>query len=66
MKIDRRKLDFVLAEQCKSISDLRTPLSSVTISRIRRGEDVMPKTAGRLAKALGVNVADLLEQEATA
>lgn len=61
MKIDPKKLDLHLARECKSLSDLRDGTSPQTLKRIRRGEEVQPKTAGRIAKALGCDVADILE-----
>ncbi len=54
MRVDRDKLDFVLAEQCKNLSDLCPVLSASTLARIRKGLNVETKTAGKLAKALGV------------
>jgi DNA-binding Xre family transcriptional regulator len=65
MKIDKEKLDRVLAEQCKAASDLRQQFfSPATISRIRRGRDVGTKTAGKLARALDVPLERLIETEA--
>lgn len=64
MKIDTTKLDLLLARQCKSLSDLRDGTSPQTLNRIRQGEEVKPRTAGRIARALGVDVADILEKEA--
>lgn len=61
MKIDTAKLNIQLARQCKSLSDLRDGASPQTLRRIRRGDTVTPRTAGRIAKALGVDVADILE-----
>jgi len=64
LKIDNRKLDLVLARQRKSLRELRTEgVSPQTLTRIRRGEDVKPKTAGGLAAALGVDVLDIIQQE---
>ena len=61
MKIDIQKLDLHLARECKSLSDLRAGSSPQTLKRIRMGEEVRPKTVGRIAKALGVDPADILE-----
>lgn len=61
MKIDNQKLDLHLARQCKSLRDLRDGCSSQTLRRIRHGEDVTPKTVGRIAKALGCDPVDILE-----
>lgn len=62
MRIDKNKLDRVLAEQCKSATDLRVSFSPTTITRIRRGCEIGTKTVGKLAKALNVPVTDLLEE----
>lgn len=66
MKIDNRKLDLLLARQCMSRRDLRdrNGASPQTLQRIGKGEDVKPKTAGRIARALGVDVTEIIEQEA--
>lgn len=64
MKIDNHKLDLLLARQCKSMSALRSKgLSPQTLTRIRCGEDVQPKTVGVLAAALGVDPAELITEE---
>lgn len=62
MKIDHKKLELFLARECKSLSDLREGSSPQTLKRIRNGEEVKPRTAGRIAKALNCDVADLLEE----
>lgn len=62
MKIDTKKLNLLLACQCKSLSDLRDGASPNTLKRIRHGEEVMPKTVGRIAHALGVDPADIIEE----
>ena len=64
MKIDNRKLNLQLARQCKIISDLRGVASSQTLTRIRRGDDIKPSTLGRIAQALGIDPAELIEEEA--
>lgn len=65
MKIDNRKLDVLLARQCKSLSDLRTGASSQTLTRIRRGDNIKPSTLGRIARALNCDPEDILEKEGT-
>lgn len=62
MKIDSRKLDLILARECKSLSDLRDGSSPQTLRRIRRGEEVQPKTLGRIARALNCDVTEILEE----
>lgn len=64
MQIDRWKLNVQLARSCKRLSDLRDEgLSPQTLTRVRRGMDVMPVTVGKIAKALGVDPADIIETE---
>lgn len=63
MKIDNKKLDVLLAVRCLSITELRRKgLSPQTLTRIRRGEAVKPKTVGTLARALGVPVEDIIRE----
>ena len=65
MKIDNRKLDLILARRRKSLQELRgNGLSPQTLTRIRRGEDVKPKSIGTLAEALGCDPVELLREEA--
>lgn len=65
MRINAQKLDMQLAAQCLNLRDLRGSASPQTLQRIRRGEDVKPKTAGRIARALNCDVADILQTEVT-
>ena len=65
MRIDNRKLDLLLARQCMSRRDLHdhNGASPQTLRRIGKGEEIKPKTAGRIARALGVGVTEIIEQE---
>lgn len=63
MIIDTKKLDLCLARKGESISALRYCISPQTLTRIRRKENITPRTLGRLAKALGVDPAELVETE---
>ena len=63
MKIDNRKLDVLLARRCMSRGGLRKGTSPQTITRIGKGMDIQPKTAGRIARTLGVDVTEILSQE---
>ncbi|WP_369282188.1 helix-turn-helix domain-containing protein [Oscillibacter sp. GMB15532] len=62
MKIDPAKLDLLLARKCKALSDLREGSSPETLKRIRKGEEVMPKTVGRIARVLNCDPADIIEE----
>jgi len=63
LKINRRKLEIILAKQCKTATDLREYFSPQTITRMRKGYNVSTKTVGKIAKALDVDVMELIESE---
>ena len=65
MRIDPKKMELYLARACMSETDLRNGTSPQTLLRIRRGMEGKPKTVGRIARALGVDVTDII-QDATA
>ena len=64
MKVDPKKLELHLARACMSEVDLRNGTSPQTLLRIRRGMEVKPKTVGKIALALGVDVIDIIENTA--
>ena len=66
MRIDPKKMELYLARACMSETDLRNGTSPQTLLRIRRGMEVKPKTVGRIARALGVDVTDIIDTNATA
>ena len=61
MRVNRGKLDLALARKCMSMSELRDWVAPQTLTRVRKGENIKPATLGRIAKALGVDVVDILE-----
>lgn len=61
MKISYERLEVELARQCKTISDLREGASPKTLMKIRMGQEVTPRTVGRIARALAVDVSEILE-----
>ena len=52
MKIDNSKLDLELARRCMVLTDLRSVTSGQTLTRIRQGEEITPRTVGKIAQAL--------------
>lgn len=64
MRINPKKLELCLARACKSELDLRNNVSPQTLLKIRKGKDVKPKTVGRIAHALNVDVTDIIENTA--
>lgn len=63
MRIDIKKMDLSLARAGMTDRKLRSSVSAHTLTKIRRGEDVKPFTVGRIARALGVDPADILVEE---
>lgn len=62
MKIDKDKLTIALARRCMNLRALRNGcgLSPQTLTRANAGEDVTPESVGKIARALGVDVTELL------
>lgn len=64
MKINGKKIEMVLARNCKNLSSLRGDgLSSNTLTRVMNGKDVKPITVGKIAKKLGVDPVEIIEME---
>lgn len=67
MKIDNQKLDLLMANECLTSEQLSkvTGVSQVSLARFRKGtQQPRPATIGKIAKALGVRVEELIETEA--
>lgn len=62
MQLDKGRIEVILARNCMSMSDLKKQnLHCGTLSRvITHGEACSTKTAGKIAKALGVDVTEIL------
>lgn len=63
MKIDVKKLDLCLARSCQNLRDLRDVTSAQTLTRIRRGGEIMPATLGKIAKALKCDPAEIMKDD---
>lgn len=63
MKANRRKLEIAMANACMSAADLQkaTEMPRPTINNVITGKGVRPATIGRVAKALNVNVTELID-----
>lgn len=61
MKINVSKLEEAMARRCLNSKELQGAASLTTIQRIRSGQEIRTKTAGKIAKALDVDVSELLE-----
>lgn len=61
VRIDKTKYELAKARACKGTKDLiKEGIPAGTLSRIYRSE-VRPETVGRIAKALGVDVTEIIE-----
>ena len=62
MKISTKRLDLMLAKKCLVMSELKTAVSPQTLKRVRKGEELLPKTVGKIARAIGVDVLEIIEE----
>lgn len=65
MKADRKKLELAMARSCLNPQGLADPaeMPAQTVNRVLLGRGVRPATLGRVAKALGVDPADIIKEE---
>lgn len=61
MRIDRTKYELAKARACMTSQDIiQAGVPSGTLSRIYRA-NIKPETAGKIAKALGVDVTEIIQ-----
>ena len=61
--MDKQKYELARARACKGFKDIISAgVPKGTLCRVIGGEDVRPETIGKIAKALGVDVLDIIEQ----
>lgn len=65
MKTDKRKLELAMARACLEPNDLakRAAMPRPTLNKVLSGLRVRPATLGKVAKALGVDVSEIIESE---
>lgn len=65
MKTDRKKMMLCMANNCMNLCDLvkKSGLPYPTVKNALYGRSVRPATIGKIARALGVNVEDIVEIE---
>lgn len=65
LKIDKIKFNILLAKNQITIKDLanKSGLHVATLRRVARGKVFTPLTVGKIARALDVEVVDLLANE---
>lgn len=64
MKVDRKKLELAMARACMESRNLPVAagLPQATVQNAIVGKSVRPATLGRIAKALGVDPADIIDE----
>lgn len=65
MKANKKKLEIAMANACMSTAELQeaSAMPRPTVNNVISGRSVKPATLGRIAKALGVDVKEILEEE---
>ena len=64
VKLDRKKYELARARACKGQKELEAEgIPKGTLCRAMSGRGVKPETLGRIAKALGVDVTEILADE---
>lgn len=64
MKLNKKKYELARARACMGQKDLVTAgIPKGTLCRIIGGEDARPETLGKIARALGVDVTEIIETE---
>lgn len=65
MKLSRERVDLARASRCMTVTALAETygVSRARMNTILNQREITPMCAGRLAKALGVCVAEILEEE---
>lgn len=64
MKVDKGKLTLAMARCCMNPQDLAkaAEMPSQTVNGVIRGRSIRPATLGRIARALGVDPAELIQE----
>ena len=65
MRADRKKIGIIMARIGKRRKDLEINIAPSTVQKLITEKEVLPDTAGRLARELGVDVAEILKEEET-
>lgn len=65
MKASKEKLNIAMARACVDVGDIveKTQMPAPTVHNVMTGRSVRPCTIGKIARALGVDVTEILEEE---
>lgn len=62
MKLNKEKFDLVRARTCKGLKEIEaTGIPRGTLCTAMSRKNVRPETIGRIAKALGVDVTEIID-----
>lgn len=64
MKADRKKLELAMARTCMTPESLKVAaeMPRPTVNNVITGRNVRPATLGRIARALGVDPAEIIKE----
>ena len=65
MKIERLKLEMAMARACMNADDLSVVagMPRPTLNNAITGRGISPKTAGKIARALNVDISELMDMQ---
>lgn len=65
MRVNKNKLALAMARQCMTTADVieKAEMPKSTFIKVLAGKEVFPATAGKVARALGVDVTEIIELE---
>ncbi len=64
MRVSKKKIEIEMSRRCKSVGDIvAAGIPKTTFDRVRYAESAKPETVGRIAKAIGCDVTEILADE---
>lgn len=65
MIVDRKKFYLAMARACMNVDDVvkAAGMPRPTVNNAIQGRSIRPATVGRIAKALGVDVTEIIKEE---
>ena len=65
MKVDRKKVELAMARACMGVNELSDAagINRKSVSKFLNGQAAKPVTIGLIARALKVDVLEIIEQE---
>ena len=65
MKTNKKKLELAMARACMNTEDLQkaTEMPRPSLNNVISGKSARPATIGRIARALGVDVTEIIDEE---